>query len=105
VTSAHDSRRGVKAARNRRRRFGYGASPRGMQAARRAFVMPPEVGEVKAHNGAAGPACGHTRRRLSPVRIGGQAGRWTAQADGTGRLAGAVDHSAPAAFGVAGGVW
>ena len=61
-----------------------------MQAARRAFVMRPEVGLVKARN------------RAGPPQEGGSVKTWL---DGTGGLAGAVDHSAPAAFGVAGGVW
>lgn len=98
---AHDSREGVKAARNRRRRFGYGASPGGMQAARRAFVMRPEVGNVKARNDA-GPARESGAARRHWPRGGGRVKTWL---DGTGGLAGAVDHSAPAAFGVAGGVW
>jgi len=64
-------------------------------------VTGPEVGHVKA----CGPprdkrrGDGHDDR---PARRTGAAGGWSG---GTGELAGAVDHSAPAAFGVAGGVW
>ena len=77
-----------------------------MQAARRAFVMRPEVGLVKARNGAARGLRGpredaRTGRRRPDGRTREQVG-WGAPAD---LAAGAVDHSAPAAFGVAGGVW
>ena len=80
--------------RNRRRRSGYGGWPGGMQAPVRASVTAPEVGLV---NQWVARAQASTARRWTGVKAGVEGG--------TGGWAGAVDHSAPAAFGVAGGVW